>query len=195
MSKKQYEDFLVELFFDWAISHLEIGEKLHFKSQDDNNSLRLYEAFLYRYTSSFLLENHDINYISLNNFKVIPVLHSELDFGYSENYISRLRDLVSSQKGDFKNSVLLIIHNSSLDTLNNSSRDLTLRDNIWNPKNIYQALINFINESSFKDYQISKQLLKHQFEIILSDGATMFGFREIFNAIRDGKIELMSLVI
>ncbi|MBM7142472.1 DNA phosphorothioation-dependent restriction protein DptH [Acinetobacter sp. 105-3] len=193
MSKKQYEDFLVELFFDWAISHLEIGEKLHFKSQDDNNSLRLYEAFLYRYTSSFLLENHDINYISLNNFKVIPVLHSELDFGYSENYISRLRDLVSSQKGDFKNSVLLIIHNSSLDTLNNSSRDLTLRDNVWNPKNIYQALINFINESYFKDYQISKQLLKHQFEIILSDGATMFGFREIFNAIRDGKIEFNEL--
>src|SRR5690606_258763 len=110
-----------------------------------------------------------------------------------ENYISYLRDNVSSQKGDFKDSILLIIHNSSLDTLNNSSKDLTLTDNIWNPKAIYDALMSFITESSCKDHEISKQLLKHQFELVCADGATMFGFRELFNAVQDGKIEFNEL--
>lgn len=193
MSKKQYEDFLVELFFDWAKSHLKIGEKLHFKSPDDQNSLNLFEAFRSKSKTSFFLHNEEIQYFNLNEYRVIPVLHSEAAPGYSENYISYLRDHVSGQVGDFHDSILLIIHNSSLDTLNNSSKDLTLMDNIWNPKAIYEALLSFIDGSSFKDHEISKQLLNHQFELICADGATMFGFRELFNAVQDGKIEFNEL--
>ena len=193
MSKKQYEDFLVELFFDWTTEHLNIGEKLHFKSPDDQNSIKLFEAFTRKSESFFFLDKEQINYFVLNGYKVIPVLHFDGAEGYSENYISYLRDHVSSQMGDFKDSILLIIHNSSLDTLNNSSKDLTLTDNIWNPKAIYDALLSFITESSFKDNEISKQLLKHQFELVCADGATMFGFRELFNAVQDGKIEFNEL--
>src|SRR5690606_6617099 len=101
MSKKQYEDFLVELFFGWAEGHLKVGEKLHFKSPDDNNSLELYEAFKRRANSCIILEGEKIIYFEINNFKVIPVLHSMVDPGYSENYISLIRDLVSGQKNDF----------------------------------------------------------------------------------------------
>lgn len=193
MSKKQYEDFLVELFFDWAKNYLKIGEKLHFKSPDNENSLKLFKAFCRKSESSFYLHNEEIQYFIINGYRVIPVLHSDDALGYSENYISYLRDHVSSQMGDFKDSILLIIHNSSLDTLNNSSKDLTLTDNIWNPKAIYVALLSFIDESSFKDHEISKQLLSHQFELICADGATMFGFRELFNAVHDGNIEFNEL--
>ena len=193
MSKKQYEDFLVELFFDWAQNNLTIGEKLHFKSPDDENSLKLFQAFIRKSEFYFSLHDEQIKYFILNEHKIIPVLHSDADLGYSENYISYLRDQVSSQIGEFKDSILLIIHNSSLDTLNNSSKDLTLTDNIWSPKAIYDALLSFINESSFKDHEISKQLLSHQFELICADGATMFGFRELFNAVQDGKIEFNEL--
>lgn len=193
MSKKQYEDFLVELFFDWAKNHLKIGEKLHFKSPDDENSLKLFEAFRRKSSASFSLHNEEIQYFVLNGYKVIPVLHADSELGYSENYISYLRDHVSSQIGEFKDSILLIIHNSSLDTLNNSSKDLTLTDNIWNPKAIYEALLSFIGESSFKDHEISKHLLNHQFELICADGATMFGFKELFKAVQDGKIEFHEL--
>ena len=141
MSKKQYEDFLVELFFDWAKNHLKIGEKLHFKSPDDENSLKLFDAFQRKLETFFYLHQEKIHYLNLNGLRIIPVLHSDDEQGYSENYISYLRDHVSSQIGEFKDSILLIIHNSSLDTLNNSSKDLTLTDNIWNPKSIYQALL------------------------------------------------------
>ena len=62
MSKKQYEDFLVELFFDWAKNKLSIGEKLHFKSPDDKNSLKLFNAFCRKSESSFSLDNEEIKY-------------------------------------------------------------------------------------------------------------------------------------
>lgn len=88
MSKKQYEDFLVELFFDWATEHLTIGEKIHFKSPDDQNSLKLFEAFSRKSKSFFLLDKEHINYFVLNGYKVIPVLQSDSTEGYSENYIS-----------------------------------------------------------------------------------------------------------
>src|SRR5690606_18205295 len=193
MSKKQYEDFLVELFFDWAQNNLTIGEKLHFKSPDDENSLKLFQAFCRKTESYFLLHDEQIKYFVLNEYRIIPVLHSDTDSGYSENYISYLRDQVSSQIGEIKDSILLIIHNSSLDTLNNSSKDLTLTHNIWSTKAIYDTILSFNYESSFKDHEISKQLLNHQFELICADGATMFGFRELFNAVQDGKIEFHEL--
>lgn len=193
MSKKQYEDFLVELFFEWAKDHLKPGEKIHFKSPDDNNSLLLYQAFCRSTTASFLLKNEEVRYFVINKLNIIPVLHADTDDGYSENYISLIRDLVSGQKDDFKNSVLLIIHNSSLDTLNNSSKDLSVTNNIWNPKEIYVALENYIRTSSLKDEQISKHLLNHQFDLIQEDGATMFGFRELFTAVQDGKIDFNEL--
>src|SRR5690606_29612959 len=131
MSKKQYEEFLVELFFEWAKDHLKVGEKLQFKSPNDENSLKLFNAFQSKATASFLLGNEELGYFNINGLKVIPVLHAE-EQGYSENYISFIRDYVSGQKNQFKDSVLLIIHNSSLDTLTNSSRDLSLTDSIWN---------------------------------------------------------------
>ena len=64
------------------------------------------EAFKRRTTASIVLEEEKIVYFKINNFKVIPVLHSMVDPGYSENYISLIRDLVSGQKNDFKTSIL-----------------------------------------------------------------------------------------
>ena len=46
MSKRQYEDFLVARFCNWAVQNLRIGERIHFRSPDDANSLLLYEAFI-----------------------------------------------------------------------------------------------------------------------------------------------------
>lgn len=194
MSKKQYEDFLVDLFFKWAETHLSIGEKIHFKSPNDNNSLKLYKAFLKKSQLSFLLGHERICYFEINGCKIIPVLHGECEYGYTENYISLIRDLVSGQKKDFKDSVLLIIHNSSLDTLNNSSKDLSILGNVWNPQSIHEALTTYIDQIfNQKDNQLSKRLLNHQFELISSDGATMFGFRKLFDAVQDGKIEFHEL--
>lgn len=200
MSKKQYEDFLVELFFDWATDHLSTGKKLQFRSPNDANGLALYEAFKRKALSSFLYKDkefshkeHEFSYFFIGDLKVIPILQGVPLSGYSENFISKIRDLSSGEMGDFKNSILLIIHNSSLDTLNNSSKDLSLSGGVWSPDAIRSALKKYINNSQSSNNQLSQQLLDHQFQLICADGATMFGFRELFDAVQDGHIEFHEL--
>ena len=197
MSKRQYEDFLVTRFCNWAEANLRIGERIHFRSPDDANSLLLYEAFIRKAAAEFTVEieqkDRYLPYLQIGNYQVIPVLHAERGVGYTDSYISTLRDLVSESQGLFRNSVLLIIHNSSLDTLNNSSRNLCLAEHdVWNPAVIRDALKDMIKPYA-TSRTISLALLDHQFNEILTDGATMFGFRDLYNAVQTGHIEFKEL--
>ncbi len=197
MSKRQYEDFLVARFCNWAAQNLRIGERIHFRSPDDANSLLLYEAFIRQAHAEFTViieqKTRYLPYLQIGHYQVIPVLHAERKVGFTDSYISTLRDLVSESQGQLKNSILLIIHNSSLDTLNNSSRNLCLAEHdVWNPAVIRDALKDMI-EPHAASRTISEALLDHQFNAILSDGATMFGFRDLYNAVQDGHIEFKEL--
>lgn len=197
MSKRQYEDFLVVRFCNWAAQNLRIGERIHFRSPDDANSLLLYQAFV-RHAKAELSVTTDkstqhLPYIKIGNYQVVPVLHAERGIGFTDHYISTLRDIVSTPQGELKNSILLVIHNSSLDTLNKSSRNLCLAENdVWNPAVIRDQLLEMI-EHNFLGKCITEVLLNREFDSILADGATMFGFRELFSAVQDGHIELTKL--
>lgn len=197
MSKRQYEDFLVTRFCNWAAQNLRIGERIHFRSPDDANSFKLYEAFIRQAQAEFTVvieqKNRCFPYLQIGDYHIIPVLHAERGVGFTDSYISTLRDLVSASQGPLKNSILLIIHNSSLDTLNNSSRNLCLAEHdVWNPAVIRDALKDMIDPHA-ASRTISEALLDHQFNAILADGATMFGFRDLYNAVQDGHIEFKEL--
>lgn len=197
MSKRQYEDFLVTRFCSWAEQHLRIGERIHFRSPDDANSFLLHQAFVRQAkTELSVVVNQStqlLPYLQVGNYRIVPVLHAERGMGFTENYISTLRDMVSTTNGQLKNCVLLVIHNSSLDTLNNSSRNLCLAEHdVWNPAVIRDALKAMI-ERNATSRKISEALLDHQFNSILADGATMFGFRDLYNAVQDGNIEFKEL--
>lgn len=197
MSKRQYEDFLVTRFCNWAAQNLRIGERIHFRSPDDANSLLLYEAFIRQALAEFTVviehKTRYLPYLQIGSCQVIPVLHAERGVGFTDAYISTLRDMVSEPQGQLKNSILLIIHNSSLDTLNNSSRNLCLAEHdVWNPAVIRDALKDMIDPHA-ASRTISEALLDHQFNAILADGATMFGFRDLYNAVQDGHIEFKEL--
>ncbi len=196
MSKKQYEDFLVDIFLPKVKTNLKIGERVHFKSPDDANSLCLYQAFV-RHSQREIAINSDqhqtlLPVVDAPPVKIIPVLHADRGVGFTENYISLLRDIISTQEGECNGCILLVIHNSSLDTLNNSSRNLSEENDIWNPASIRDALLAFVPEHA-PDYELSKSLLNHQFKSILADDATMFGFKDLYNAVQDGRIEFREL--
>lgn len=198
MSKRQYEDFLVNRFCNWVEQNLRIGERIHFRSPDDANSLLLHQAFVRQANKAELPVVIDkstqyLPYLQIGGYQVVPVLHAERGIGFTENYISTLRDIVSAPQGQLKNCVLLVIHNSSLDTLNNSSRNLCLAEHdVWNPAVIRDALKEMIDPHAASQ-TISEALLDHQFNAILADGATMFGFRDLYNAVQDGHIEFKEL--
>ena len=146
MCAKQFESFLVEQFLLHAKGNIRAGYRYQFNSPDHANSQRLFDALLARKGG----ESEDRNgvalsYLDLEDCKVVPVLHSEdaCETGFTENYISNLRDEIASQEGPLKGCALVVIHNSRLDTLINSAEDLGQSGQVWSPGNIKFALSGF----------------------------------------------------
>ncbi|MDC4170673.1 DNA phosphorothioation-dependent restriction protein DptH [Photobacterium damselae] len=191
MSVKQFETFLVEQFLADAESYIKAGFRYQFKSPDSENSVRLYQAMIAHSQSSICASNGiELPFIQLSNCQIVPVIHSEdpAEYqGFTENYISHLRDEVASQSGYLKGCALVVIHNSLLDTLINSAEDLAQLGQVWSPSKIKAAMRGLIEQQD-KGRDVSNCLLDDQFDAILEDGATMFGFESLYKAVEDGDL-------
>ncbi|WP_426591693.1 DNA phosphorothioation-dependent restriction protein DptH [Vibrio atlanticus] len=192
MLEKQFETFLTEQFLKLNETKLQHGYRYQFQSPDNKNSQRLYNAFIQKCDDQLTVKNTTIRALKCGSTKLLPVLHSENDIGYSENFISHLRDEVAGQQGDFKGTALLVIHNSMLDTLINSAEDIAQDNSVWHPEKIKDALKSLIDPNA-KDRKVSECLLDHRFSQIVDDGATMFGFEELYTAILDGDLKFHEL--
>ncbi|ENU5781127.1 DNA phosphorothioation-dependent restriction protein DptH [Vibrio vulnificus] len=190
MCAKQFETFLVSQFLLHAKGNIRAGYRYQFNSPDHRNSQRLFDALIVRKDGDIQARNGVmLSYLSLEDCKVVPVLHSEEegDTGFTENYISHLRDEIASQEGPLKGCALVVIHNSRLDTLINSAEDLGQPGQVWSPEKIKVALSGLIEQTD-KSRDVSLCLLDDQFDAILEDGATMFGFESLYKAVEDGEL-------
>ncbi|TMO62201.1 DNA phosphorothioation-dependent restriction protein DptH [Pseudoalteromonas aurantia] len=196
MSKKLYEDFLAEHFCNWAKDGFDGESRFQFRSPDSKNSIKLFDALIRKANTQVEVITDKISLcfqaLKFEDKTLIPVVHSESDKGLSENFISHLRDLISSQSGNLANCVLLVVHNSYLDTLINSARDLGKPGEVWHPSTIKDSLSKLITTINGTD-KVSQCLLNHRFKLIVEDGATMFGFSELFDALDDGVIQFHEL--
>ena len=185
MSEKQFENFLAETLITWAQDNLQEGYRYQFQSPDSDNSQKLYNALNELSTSFVTVKGINIPLISAGAKSILLVLHNEDSTkGFSENFISYIRDVVAAQQGEIKSCALLVIHNSLLDTLINSAENIAQAGWVWHPNEIMEALKTLINPLDPSE-KVSKCLLKHRFEQIIEDGATMFGFEELFKAMED----------
>jgi DNA phosphorothioation-dependent restriction protein DptH len=192
MLEKQFEDFLVTHFNVWAENNLQAGYRYQFKTPDNEKGRSLFNAFIRFSTNTINIKNNELKTIQYGNTQLIPVYHGESESGFTENFISHLRDEISAQQGELKNTALFIIHNSMLDTLINSTEDLAQPGFIWHPKNIKQLLHAEINQQDDKA-KISECLLDYHFDEIVDDKATMFGFEQLYYAIADGDLQFHEL--
>jgi len=184
MSEKLFEAFLTKQFSNWALNNLNSGYRYQFQSPDSNNSNRLYGAFVALSTENVAIKNVNIPIVQCETTKLLIVLHSENRGGFSENFISHIRDQVAGQQSELKNTSLLVIHNSMLDTLINSAENVAQKNCVWHPAEIKKAMFSLIDEHDSKR-KVSECLLEHRFNQIDDDGATMFGFEDLFKAIID----------
>ncbi|WP_350636553.1 hypothetical protein, partial [Pseudoalteromonas sp. GW168-MNA-CIBAN-0100] len=60
------------------------------------------------------------------------------------------------------------------------------------PSTIKKSLSELISSISGTD-KVSQCLLDHRFKLIIEDGATMFGFTELYDALDDGIIQFSEL--
>ncbi|MDP5133399.1 MAG: DNA phosphorothioation-dependent restriction protein DptH, partial [Paraglaciecola sp.] len=192
MSEKQFEGFLVEQLISRCQTELKAGFRYQFKSPDGQNSRQLTDALLAHKTASITDIATELPFIQIGSVKLIPVLHADNEQGFTENYISRLRDMVAGQQGDFSQSALLIVHNSMLDTLINSAEDLAQPGKVWHPFTLKEQLKTLINPLD-KQRTVSETLLDLVFEQIVDNGGTAFGFNKLYGAILDGDLRFDEL--
>ncbi len=192
MSERPFEVFLTNLFIRRFSKAIKPGYRYQFKSPDSDNGLKLQKAFLLMSDNSILVKGNLLKSICCGGVNLISVLHSDNGAGYSENFISFLRDEVAGQVGEFKDASLLVIHNSLLDTLINSAENVAQPNSVWNPAEIKNELGSLIDQTDPKS-KVSECLLEHRFEQIVEDGATMFGFEELYKALLDGDLKFSEL--
>ena len=197
MSTKQFETFLTEHFLNECTknintTNIEAGYRYQFQSPDSENSKKLHQAFIAKSQASISVKGIELKVLSCGEITLIPVLHNEEGDGFSENFISHLRDEVAGQQGPLKGSALLVIHNSMLDTLINSAEDVAQPGAVWHAEVIKESMKTLINEYD-DSFEVSECLLEHRFKQILDDGATMFGFVELYKALLDGDLQFGEL--
>lgn len=184
MLEKQFEEFLVAHFNQWASTEIKVGFRYQFTCPDAEKGRNLYQAFIKNPQSHINVKGVDLPTLKYGDVELIPVYEGE---NFTENYIAHLRDEVSALKGETKGTALLVIHNSLLDTLKNSTEDVAQPGAIWHPQQIKQLLHGLIDQNGDLA-QISECLLDFSFEEILEDEATMFGFEKLYYAIADGDL-------
>ncbi|MFT5814226.1 MAG: DNA phosphorothioation-dependent restriction protein DptH, partial [Psychroserpens sp.] len=192
MSTKQFETFLTEHFLKESADSIQAGYRYQFQSPDSENSKKLHQAFIELSQSKVNVKSIAINVLTCGQVNLIPVLHNENGEGFSENFISHLRDEVAGQQGQLKGTALLVIHNSMLDTLINSAEDVAQPGCVWHAEVIKESMKSLINYDD-DSHQVSECLLEHRFKQILDDGATMFGFVELYKALLDGDLQFGEL--
>ena len=193
MSSRQFEKFLANCLINWASEAIQPGFRYQFKSPDVDNSSLLFQAFLEHSggkTITYLEHQHP--YVECNGTKLIPVLHHEDGNGFTENYISHLRDQIASRNDAFSSAALFIIHNSMLDTLINSAMDVATREAIWHPAIFSEKLKSLIPPGS-GTASLFKCLLEDQLDIIVEEGATVFGFKPLFHSLDSGQLNFAEL--
>ncbi|MEZ9927539.1 DNA phosphorothioation-dependent restriction protein DptH [Vibrio breoganii] len=189
MSDQQFNKFLVSHFSQWAKAELKVGFRYQFTCPDNEKGQSLYRAFLDIANSSIEVKGIELKTIRYGNVELIPVYEGK---NFTENYIAHLRDEVSAMEGSAKGTALLIIHNSMLDTLRNSTEDVAQAGFVWHPENIRDLLYKEIDQNDEKA-KISECLLNYHFDEIKDDNATMFGFEKLYGAIADGDLQFHEL--
>ncbi|WP_232824657.1 DNA phosphorothioation-dependent restriction protein DptH [Algibacillus agarilyticus] len=189
MLEKQFEEFLVSHFNVWAAEELKVGFRYQFTSPDSDKGFALYQAFMKIADNSVTVKGIELKTVQYGDVELIPVYEG---INFTENYIAHLRDVVSAMEGETRGTALLIIHNSMLDTLKNSTEDVAQPGVVWDPKNIKLLLHKEIDQRDEKA-KVSECLLDYHFDEIVEDEATMFGFEKLYNAIADGDLQFHEL--
>lgn len=192
MFEKQFESFLVDLLIKQKASSIDAGHRYHFRCPDKDNRITLINAFDTLISGNVIDGDNSLDYIQLPTCKLIFISQDETGKnGVTENYISTLRDKIAGQLAPFEECALLAIHNCMLDTWLTSAKNLASEGHVWHPVNILKHLKPLVTDTLNKD--LSECLLDYRFDVILDDGATVFGFSDLYGSLDDGIISFNEL--
>lgn len=189
MLKVPFEPFLVKLLCQFIDDNHEQSSKFHFESADPQRATMLYNAFRY-YADKMLsvdISGTPINAITTNkNHRILIMLHRDGEQSidtYNEDFIANVRDELNK----LDNTSLVVIHNSSLDTILTSFQNLNAKGQIFTPESIKDALINLI--VSHDHQNLMQILLSYQERKIVEENLSIFAYEYLYNSIINNTVD------
>ena len=183
MLKELFEHYLARLLCKSIDENYEHSSKFQFECSDPNKAMSLYSSFCcYEgQNSSIQIDETPIKYITTKQgHQVLIMLHREgeqtIDT-YNEDFIASVRDKINN----FKNTSLLVIHNSSLDSISTSFQKLNAIGQIFTPDSIKLELQKLIVNH---DYPILMDiLLSHRENKIIEENLSIFSYKNLYDSI------------
>ncbi len=185
MSKVHFETFLAYSFCDFFSAKKYSNNKFHYICHNNQHAVKLFEGFESLGFNEINIKGALIKYISINDQNVLIMLHDyngKRAFTYHEDFIATIRDELNSYPG----FSLLIIHNSTLDTILTTSADLSSAGSVFTNDYVAQRLVSLVNENKHL-YDI---LIQRRSKIISDENRSIFAFENIYNCIVSGIINL-----
>jgi len=190
MSNQQFNSFLVDRLTSWLIDKIKSGYRYRFHSDDPQNILGLIEALNTSKTGILTYKKTILPYIEINAIKLVYV--NDVEDAMNENFISNLRDAVSTPDEAFQNCALLVLHKSRLDTVLNSATELATNSAPFHPESIKKSLDDLI-KSKTSNSALFEELMTIQTKFIKEEQQSAFGYQAIYNSIVTDKVVFKEL--
>jgi len=191
----QYYSFIINVILDYFnVSDLDRGDRFYLQldSQDEIN------LFIEIIKNDFPVINFNFNYDDYNEFqtsaiviKNIKLIIAHTSKNIDAGFLVKIRNMVSDQKDEFKNTALLSIVQGDLDSISGGSSNLQKESMPLHPKYIYEVLRNNINESDIN--KIDQIILKDQMDSLLDmqliQQISFYDYEDIYTTLCNGGIK------
>lgn len=185
MLKVRFETFLARTFCDFFSAKKYSNNKFHYICHNNQHAFKLYEGFESLGFDEIKIKGALIKYITIDEQNVLIMLHDYNGmraYTYHEDFIATIRDELNSYPG----FSLLIIHNSTLDTILTTSADLSSSGAVFTNDYVAQQLEYLVEEKK----HLFDILIQRRSKIISDENRSIFAFENIYNCIKSGMINL-----
>ncbi|HHU4049030.1 TPA: DNA phosphorothioation-dependent restriction protein DptH, partial [Enterobacter cloacae] len=185
MSKEHFENFLACSFYEFFCERKFRDSKFHYVCPNNKHAFNLFRGFESLGFKEIVLKGALIKYITINDQNVLIMLHDCngcLPYTYHEDFIATIRDELNSHPG----FSLLIIHNSTLDTILTTSSDLSSSGFVFTNEYIEDKLLSKIPDGNL----LLKLLTKRRSHIINVENGSIFSFENIHACINNERLDL-----
>jgi len=188
MSKVPFEEFLARLFCQFVATASSIDTKYHFISSNPNQSTQLYNGFKKVGFKSLIVEGTSLKYVETDSGKrIIVMLHyfgEQTKLSFHEDFIASIRDALNT----LDNTILFVIHNSSLDTILSTCTDISVKGGVYTPSYVNNSLLEACSEHP--NNLIIKKLIFTKERDINEQNLSIFGYESLYGSIQGEKIDL-----
>ena len=187
MLKAPYEEFLAQLCCSYLDDVKTNDSKYHYVCSNPEQAVNLFNGFRNIGFSNLPVNGALLNYITTGNgLKVIVMLHHVGDAtanSYHEDFIASIRD----ELNNLSNTVLLVIHNSSLETILSTCKDLSLDNRVYTPKFVQDKLVKLAQ--NHPSTNVVNALIARREKIITDQKRSVFAYQSVYKTIIGNTID------